>query len=460
MSSDLTRKRKHSDASAVSMANHRQRATLSAATLPPVQTRDDECATKISHSSTIQVDNCTAQDQARVQYGNTYVQNHYNGHHPRPEQHSGNIAQRMDFVAALAFDTMDSRYESIDPAHINTCQWLFQKPEYLQWRNPEHLLSHNGFLWIKGKAGSGKSTLMKCAFEHAEENFPHDKIVSFFFNARGQHLEMSVEGMYRSLLSQILRHFPQLRPKFPAYSPESVQQRGWAVTALRNHLHRAITNLGQDDAITLYIDALDECDEDDVREAIEHFEELGSAALSIPISLHICFASRYYPRVSIQHCIEILLEEQAEHQQDIKKYVNGRLTIRDITFKAQVASEIEARASGVFFWVVLVIRLIRKRCDGGASQSEIWKCLQEVPDKLQELIGAVLHSPDDALLCTLRWILFAKEPLTLQALYFAIRTGTGRLTSGFWDSYEVNRDDMEALVLASSRGVVELKSDE
>jgi hypothetical protein len=456
MSSDLTRKRKHSDVSAVSTADRRQRATPSAALLPPAQPRDYEVATETAHSSTIRVEHCVAQDQARVQYGNTYVQNQYNGHTLGSQQHSGNSNQRIDFVQALAFDQMDSRYENIDPAHVNTCQWLFQKPEYVQWRDLEHLDSHNGFLWIKGKAGSGKSTLMKCAFEHARKHFRNDKIASFFFNARGQPLEKSVEGMYRSLLSQILRQFPQLRPEFPTFSPASVQQRGWTVPALRNHLHRAIAGLGQGDAITFYVDALDECNEDDIREAIQHFEGLGSSALSMPISLHICFASRYFPRVSIQRCIEIHVEEQIEHQQDIRNYINSKLIIRNVTFKAQLVSEIEARASGVFFWVVLVVRLINKRWDGGASHSEISTSLQEVPDKLQELIGAVLHSPDDALLCTLRWILFAKEPLTLEALYFAIRTGTGQLASGFWDTAEVDRDGMEAFILSASRGLVEM----
>jgi hypothetical protein len=393
-----------------------------------------------------------------VQYGNTYVQNQYNGHTLGSQQHSGNINQRIDFVQALAFDQMDSRYEGIDPAHVNTCQWLFQKPEYVQWRDPEQLASHNGFLWIKGKAGSGKSTLMKCAFEHARKSFHNDKVIAFFFNARGQPLERSVEGMYRSLLLQILRHFPEIRPEFPTYGPGSVQQQGWTVPALRNHLYRAVSSLRQGEAMTFYIDALDECDEDDTREALEHFEELGSVAVSVPIALHICFASRYYPRATIQHCVEIHLEEQSEHKQDIKKYINGKLAIRDITFKAQLASEIEARASGVFLWVVLVIRLIRKRCDGGASHSEISKSLQEVPDKLQELIGTVLHSPDDALLCTMRWMLFAKGPLDLGGLYFAIRTGMGQLTSAFWDTSEVNHSAMEAFVIAASRGLVEIKS--
>jgi hypothetical protein len=172
-----------------------------AAISPAAQTRDDERATEVAHSSTIQVNKCTAQDQARVQYGHTYVQNQYNGHTLGPQEPSKITKQQIDFVEALSFDHMDSRYESIDPAHINTCQWLFQKAEYVQWRDPEHLASHNSFLWIKGKAGSGESTLMKRAFEHARKHFRNDKIASFFFNARGQRLEKSVEGMYRSLLS-------------------------------------------------------------------------------------------------------------------------------------------------------------------------------------------------------------------------------------------------------------------
>jgi hypothetical protein len=111
----------------------------------------------------------------------------------------------------------------------------------------------------------------------------------------------------------------------------------------------------------------------------------------------------------------------------------------------------------VFFWVVLVVRLIKKRCDGGASHSEISKSLQEVPEKLQELIGAILHSPDNALLRTMRWILFSLKSLSLEELYFAIRTGIGQLTSGVWNTSEVDRDDMKAFILTSSRGLVEIE---
>jgi hypothetical protein len=65
--------------------------------------------------------------------------------------------------------------------------------------------------WIKGKPGSGKSTLMKCVLEHIRRQPGACTIASFFFNARGEPFERSIEGCYRTLLHQLLTHVPKLR---------------------------------------------------------------------------------------------------------------------------------------------------------------------------------------------------------------------------------------------------------
>lgn len=256
--------------------------------------------------------------------------------------------------------------------------------------------------------------------------------------------------MYRSLISQIVRHFPkQLRVKYPAYSPESVQRHGWELPALRNHFGKAVRSLDSGQAVTIYVDALDECDEDEIRAAIEHFEELRC------VPIHICFASRYYPQITIQQCIELNLEDQHEHQNDIRRYIDHKLAIRDVGRKSRLATEIKARSSGVFLWVVLVVRLIWKKSDNGALYSELLHTLHEVPSELEYLIGVILESPDAGLLCALRWVLFAYRRLTVPELYFAIRVSTCQISSGAYDPAEANIDDMEAFVLASSRGLIE-----
>jgi ankyrin repeat protein len=419
--------------------------------------KGEETSPGIAHSAMLRADGCVTQDNARAHYGHTYVQNQYNSYSENYQQQPGPSSQRVDFVKALEFGHIDDRYYGIHAAYTNTCRWLFQKLEYIRWRDPEYLDSHHGFLWIKGKAGSGKSTLMKYAFENALESLQDDKVFSFFFYARGQYLDKSVEGMYRSLLLQLLRSFPELRDKLPKYSSGSVQQRGWAISALRDHFGKIINSLGRDKSVTIYIDALDECDEDEIRDAIEHFEELSTSAISKRIRLYICFASRYYPQITMRRFVELSVESQSEHLQDIRTYIHNNLAIRDVESRLELATQIEARSNGVFLWVVLVVRSLKRKVDLGATRSQLLHTLNEVPEKLRDVIAAILHSPDEALICAMRWILFARRPLVLEELYFAIQTGTGQISSGVWNPIEITRDGMRAFILRYSRGLIEVE---
>lgn len=107
---------------------------------------------------------------------------------------------RQARLDALQFEQLDSRHATIKSAHAETCKWLLDKSEYLDWQDRKKVLEHNGFLWIKGKPSAGKSTLMKFAYADAKAKMTGLTAISFFFNARGEHLEKSTRGMYRSLL--------------------------------------------------------------------------------------------------------------------------------------------------------------------------------------------------------------------------------------------------------------------
>ena len=117
-------------------------------------------------------------------------------------------------INLLYFDQINARLLTLKTAQAKTCQWFLQKLEYTDWMCAEKLQEHHGFLWIKGKPGAGKSILMKFLFSEAQESAKSNLntiVTSFFFNARGDHLELSTVGLYRSLLLQIFKKSPDLQ---------------------------------------------------------------------------------------------------------------------------------------------------------------------------------------------------------------------------------------------------------
>jgi ABC-type lipoprotein export system ATPase subunit len=105
---------------------------------------------------------------------------------------------------------MESRLATISPAHAETYTWIVEATEYSRWQSQSCRPENHCVLWIKGKPGSGKSTLMKYALQIAQERGDGDVVASFLFNARGQSLDKCAEGMYGSLLHQVLTELPHL----------------------------------------------------------------------------------------------------------------------------------------------------------------------------------------------------------------------------------------------------------
>jgi hypothetical protein len=112
--------------------------------------------------------------------------------------------QRRSYLGSLVFDQITARYATIDSAHAQTCKWLLDHPAYQDWLDINEIPNHHGLLWIKGKPGTGKSTIMKFAYDSAREAMSSGTIVAFFFNASGNRLERSALGMYQSLYSNFL----------------------------------------------------------------------------------------------------------------------------------------------------------------------------------------------------------------------------------------------------------------
>jgi hypothetical protein len=133
-----------------------------------------------------------------------------------------------EILASLRFESIGERFEAVDESHAATFDWIFrpiqgtiQYAEGRRWGEfGAWLESGTGLYWINGKAGSGKSTLMKYIVSHGKTSSLLGQWAgnlklctgAFFFWNSGSKQQCSQAGLFRSLLHDILGQHPELIP--------------------------------------------------------------------------------------------------------------------------------------------------------------------------------------------------------------------------------------------------------
>ncbi|KAK4650756.1 hypothetical protein QC762_0113320 [Podospora pseudocomata] len=348
-----------------------------------------------------------------------------------PEAISLDHQSIQTLLDSLRFEQIDSRQESIRVAHKNTCVWVTKTREYKDWLDINKMEDHHGFLWMRGKAGSGKSTLIKStlrSFQNSKSS-KGTTVIHFFFNARGAELEKTTRGMYRALLVQLLEILQKKMPHFQrdvfrsaAIKTWNVREgREWSVAILEELFENAILSIGQEE-VTCFIDALDECDDEQVEPMIRLFERIGEQVVSNGLRFRIFFSSRPYPDISLDTCLNLLLDGQEGHVRDIKTYIQKELRAGD----QQTKDQLLLRASGIFMWTVLVVDILNKEKRKGTPNHLVTKKLKKIPGDLWELFKSILNRDQedkDQLLLCIQLLLFTRKPLGPEEFYHALLAG-------------------------------------
>jgi ankyrin repeat protein len=398
----------------------------------------------------------TVGDEAKAHLGDVYTHT-VNYVLPESQNPSTTAKAREAFLAALWFDQMSFRQSAINPAYAETSRWVIKTPEFQRWRDAALLTSDRNIFWLKGKPGAGKSTIMRILLGHLQEEDPDSIVASFFFNARGQALEQSVEGLYRTMLHQLLSKEKYLF-KVIEQQYDYAKIRTWTTETLRGLLYDVVLSL-RDKRILFLIDALDEGDEKDVRNMIDFARNLARSAHLKHISLGICLASRHYPSIIVPGCEEVVVEDQTSHAEDIESYIDGTLYLGNELDRSEFVDTIREKARGVFLWVVLVVSILNAENDHGAAREQLLQTLQTTPTDLNELLRNILRagSMDERLVPTLLWVLFnVRDKLRLAELYFGIRLSTDQIALDNCSSRRGGIGPVRRYIVSASKGLVEI----
>ncbi|KAH6721901.1 hypothetical protein BKA61DRAFT_700906 [Leptodontidium sp. MPI-SDFR-AT-0119] len=318
----------------------------------------------------------------------------------------------------LSFPTLDIRYESIDPAHARTFNWIFEgfKPSDPNSTGfPEWLVGNGDSLfWINGKAGSGKSTLMKYIYDDPRTREKLSiwaggqkvTMASFFFWISGNADQCSQTGLLRSLLLHLLQqHRHLIREVFPDLWKTveiSANLRAWSLSYASGALTQLLRrDLGK---VILFIDGLDEYHGDHSNhldpERPEYYREIVNLLKSLSSNdLKICFSSR--PLLIFHNNFDrrpnLRLEDLTAN--DIYTYAKDKLVDDPVVAElrleqdwdpSQIVSSIVEKANGVFQWVVLVVRSLLNGIDKFDDFEKLMDRLNDIPQDLMKVFDYML----------------------------------------------------------------------
>jgi hypothetical protein len=322
-------------------------------------------------------------------------------------------------LRTMYFPEIERRYEKISAAYQKTFNWVFQNStsnaqwaDFPGWARDES----NPLYWITGKAGAGKSTLMRYIYDHSETrvalkawagNRPLITAFFFFWNS-GSTMQMSYEGLVRALLYQILDQAPDLVSVVLPHRLELgilfgehlVENEMYAAPWTWDELLRAfrllINKCTKHYRIALFIDGMDEF-QGNPSELIDFMTSLNAPGIKV------CASSR--PWVVFEdafgHGPHLRLENLTH--EDIKHYVASKMTASpgfrvlqelDAQISMKLVENVCRKSSGVFLWVALVTQSLLDGLSEGEKLSELQHRLDSLPEDLENLFGKILSRMD------------------------------------------------------------------
>ena len=320
-------------------------------------------------------------------------------------------------LSALAFEGMDWRFQSIEKAHQDTFEWIYESEDvgFTKWLREE-----DGVFWITGKPGSGKSTLMKLLFKDprtvtvlpAAGQSP--TIVGFFFHDQaGAPLLKTRRGLLQSLLFQLLDANKQLiqhtLPRLWQEKEARLENRQLSSTIQdafpMDELEDGFRYIARQSDVflncCLFIDGLDEFEGDhfDNLSTIRDFMETAKAHHTI----HMCLASRPLPvfkqfleghrSVQVQFltakCIDAYalttIKERCPTQHAISTEPDEM---------RHLAKHIRRRSGGVFLWAKIVVKSVINGMLAYDSFGDLYRRLEQLPEDLNNLFEYLVRSID------------------------------------------------------------------
>ncbi|KAI1740083.1 prion-inhibition and propagation-domain-containing protein [Xylaria scruposa] len=320
---------------------------------------------------------------------------------------------RTKIVNQLWFRKMAERKDMIDKPSSRSLHWSLEPPsKEVEWDDLSAWLeSGSDVYWISGKAGSGKSTLMKYLLENQKttellKSWGDTRtvaIAAFFLYELGTVEQKSPEGLYRAFLYYILAAEPALVPillpgmwKEIRYTKRNEVDLP-SITEMRMAFNRLTKGAVIKSKYCFVIDGLDECS-GGFRDIISFIN-----CLITSDNIKVLVSSRPLAEFEEAFSSKSKLRLQDLNREDMEDYVTEFLAPFDymkyllITHRERVeklSDILVEMSSGMFLWLVLACRSLKNGFARFESIEDLEHRIYELPPEINDLFRHMLGKID------------------------------------------------------------------
>ncbi|KAI8203203.1 hypothetical protein KHU50_004149 [Colletotrichum sp. SAR 10_65] len=296
--------------------------------------------------------------------------------------------QRTKLLEWLCEVDTSTQYIAAREKHQNgTCQWLVNE----SWKFETWKRAPKSFLWLNGKAGSGKSILSSSVIKHLKDQYEKDPqtALAYFFFSFGNAQQQSASVMISSLLRQLWASRQDTSKEMRNFA--NLKERGERpdMGALEAALSATIHGFRE---VFIVVDALDECPTIHSERAEKDIESKMGEILSTP------------SKVSID-----LAEQQLGLNADMELYIDSVLSTekyrswpKDV--KVDAKNALVEKADGMFQYIVCQFEVLQKL----RSKKPILEALKNLPMGLDNTYDRLLQGVDldfqSQVLGSLKWL--------------------------------------------------------